>query len=87
VSDLRTKLEHRLQFAGLPASNAARVAAEVLDLFSQTVDEFIIGRHNELQSEGYAGKDIYERILGELAEWRFAAPDLTPRQVRRRIYG
>ena len=87
MTDLRTRLEHRLQLAGLARIDASHIATEVLDLFSGTVDEFILSRHQELQSEGYTGNTIYERIIDELREWRFAAPELTPRQVRRRIYG
>ena len=73
--------------AGLARIDASHIAKEVLDLFSGTVDEFILARHQELQSEGYTGNAIYQRILDELREWRFSAPELTVRQIRRRIYG
>ncbi len=86
--DLRAKLENRLTgLAGLSPHDASRVAAEVMDLFSPSVDEFIVTRHAELQSEGYTGPAVYEQILRDLNEWRFRAPELSVRQVRRRIYG
>jgi hypothetical protein len=44
-------------------------------------------RHGELRAEGLRNEAIYERIREEVRQRRFAAPPLTPRQVRRIIYG
>lgn len=82
------RLETRLTaLTGLSARDASRVAAEVLDLFSPSVDDFIVARHAELQRQGYSGPSIYDRIANDLTEWRFRAPELSARQIRRRIYG
>ncbi len=86
--DLRAQIEYRLRdVAGLSPSEVSRVAGELLDLFGQTVDQFIEGRHIELQRAGYKSHMIYERIQTELDEWRFSANNLSLRQIRRRIHG
>ena len=60
---------------------------EVLDSFDLDVDAYIARRHGELQAEGGNNPAIFERIASELPDLRFRAPHLTPRQIRRRIYG
>lgn len=86
--DLQAQIEHRLRdVAGLSPMEVSRIAGELLDLFGQTVDEFIEGRHIELQNAGYDSQMIYERIQTELDQWRFAANNLSLRQIRRRIHG
>lgn len=88
MSDLKARLSRRLAATrGLAPTDARHLVDEVLDLFHQTVDDFIVGRHAELQQEGFRGDAVYRRIQEELKEWRFAAPTLTVRQIRRRIYG
>jgi hypothetical protein len=51
------------------------------------VDEFIARRHAELQAQGESNAEIFERIAAELRGLRFKAPELSARQIRRRIYG
>ena len=88
MSILRYRLEQRLSgVAGVPSQSVERVAGEVLDLFGQTLDDFITARHSELQQEGYSTTAIYRHIQSEIEEWRFKAPPLSLRQIRRRIYG
>ncbi|MCA9562066.1 MAG: hypothetical protein KC561_01190 [Myxococcales bacterium] len=88
MARMRNKLERRLsETLGLTSTEASRVAIEVLDIFHQTVDDFIVERHSELQAEGYDGRQIYNQLPEELKEWRFAAPEFSERQIRRRIYG
>jgi len=88
MQDLESTLIRRLvQVCGLPAPTARRVVAEVLDAFEGTVDEFIARRHDELQRQGLGNDSIYRTIRDELAGRRFCAPELSERQIRRRIYG
>ena len=80
--------QRRLQLVlGLGPEQAARAVAETLDSFQLEVDQFIVARHAELQAQGEANPDIFERIAAELGALRFRAPALSARQIRRRIYG
>ena len=75
------------QVLGLSPHAAERALAEVLDCFDSAVDEHIRTRHAELQRAGYSNDNIYSLIADELGALRFKAPALSPRQIRRRIYG
>jgi hypothetical protein len=88
MSDFKERLEHRFRVVlGLSERMATHVAAEALDMFNMTVDDFILMRHGELQREGLQTEMIYRQIQDELNDWRFSAPPLSLRQIRRRIYG
>jgi hypothetical protein len=88
MSEFSERLEHRLRVVvGLSDRMATHVASEMLDMFDETVDEFIVTRHGELQREGLRTDAIYRRIRSELSQWRFRSVDLSIRQIRRRIYG
>ncbi len=80
--------EQRLQtLLGLSRAQASRAVAEILDSLRVGVDEFIAERHAQLQTEGESNPEIFERIATELRALRFKAPELSARQIRRRIYG
>ena len=84
----REALHRRLvSITGLSDDQARRVVAEVLDGFGDTVDAFIARRHAELRRQGLHNDAIYTQLKTELADGRFRAPELTERQIRRRIYG
>jgi hypothetical protein len=72
---------------GLTGAQASRAVDEVLDSLALQVDEFIARRHAELQAQGESNAEIFERIAAELRGLRFKAPELSARQIRRRIYG
>lgn len=57
------------------------------DYFSTEVKDFISQSHQELQKEGLKNDEIYLQIHKQLKERRFAAPELSLRQIRRIIYG
>ena len=57
------------------------------DYFSKDTKEFICLRHQELHNEGLRNSEIYIQIQKELKERRFAAPEMSVRQIRRAIYG
>jgi len=84
VSEVRQRLQSVL---GLSATQATRVVDEVLDSLGLEVDEYIARRHGELQTQGASNSEIFERIAEELRALRFKAPELSARQIRRRIYG
>ena len=84
VSDVRDRLQSVL---GLSRTQASRAVDEVLDSLGLEVDEFIARRHAELQAQGESNNEIFERIADELRALRFKAPELSARQIRRRIYG
>ena len=72
---------------GLPPSTAMRVIADVTTYFGETVEEFVRRRHGELQHRQYKNDEIWPMIATELAQRRFAAPDVSDRQLRRIVYG
>lgn len=86
--DLESRLIRRLMdLTDLDEHQAQLVVAEIFDACSPSVDEFIQTRHAQLQRQGYRGQEIYAVIQAELSHWRFGAPALSIRQIRRRIYG
>jgi hypothetical protein len=71
---------------GLPQPTAVRVIADVATYFNETIDEFVRRRHTELQQRQRKNDEIWPLIAAELGQRRFAAPDLSERQLRRLIY-
>ena len=78
---------HLVRSTGLGHERVARIVAEVIAAHDETVGEFVRRRHRELQGSGLANAQIYPRIGDELAARRFAAPELSERQLRRLVYG
>jgi hypothetical protein len=72
---------------GLPERTAARVVADVTAYFDETVEEYVRRRHEELRRSQLKNDEIWPAIAAELHNRRFAAPDLTERQLRRIVYG
>jgi hypothetical protein len=88
VNPLLDEVARRLSMVlGLSPERAARAVAEVLDGMRFDVDQYIRTRHAELQAENVTNAEIYERIAAELPALRFVGPELSARQIRRRIYG
>lgn len=71
----------------MSASEARRVVDEVVACFSERPEEFVRRRHRELQRTGARNEEIFQQIVAELRRWRFTAPELSVRQLRRTIYG
>ena len=72
---------------GLDDATAERVVADVVAYFGQTVEEFIRQRHGELKDKSMRNDEIWPSLVAELERHRFAAPELTERQLRRIVYG
>lgn len=71
---------------GLPQATAVRVVADMATYFSETVEEFVRRRHAELRRRQYKNDEIWPQVAAELGQRRFAAPDLSERQLRRIVY-
>jgi len=80
-------VEYLTRSTALSTGEAARVVAEVVDYFAEPVPDFVRRRHAELRLRGLPNETIFTTIGAELSHRRFAAPDLTPRQLRRLVYG
>ena len=80
-------INHLCRNSQLTAREAEHLVAEVLAYFSQTPEEFLRTRHQELQSQGFGNATIFSMLQLELSTRRFGAKPLTTRQIRRAIYG
>ena len=83
----RDLVEHLARTTPLAAGQVARVVAEVVDYFGETAEAYVRRRHRELQAEGLANDAIFARVGTELRDRRVRAPALSPRQLRRMVYG
>ena len=79
-------VDHLVRTTHLPAGVARRVVDDVVAYFSEPVEAVVSPRRRELHS-GLANPVIFDRIAAELTDRPVAAPSLTPRQIRRVIYG
>jgi hypothetical protein len=80
-------LVHRVALStGLDEATAARVVADVLAYFGQTVDEYVVRRHQELKDRNRKNDAIWPQLAGELTNRRFKAEELSARQLRRIVY-
>jgi hypothetical protein len=80
-------VDHLARSTPLSTSEASRVVAEVVDYFAESVPEFVRRRHDELKRRGLSNDLIFAAIGAELPTRRFAALPMTPRQLRRMVYG
>jgi hypothetical protein len=80
-------VDHLERITRLTRPEIAKVLAEALDYFSEPVEAFVVRRHGELQAGGERNEAIFPRIAEELRGRRFAAPELSGRQLRRLVYG
>lgn len=83
----RDLINHLCRSSQLTAKQAEHLVTEVLSYFSQTPEEFLRARHQELQAQGYDNSAIYTALHTELSIRRFGAKPFTTRQIRRAIYG
>jgi hypothetical protein len=80
-------VRHVALSTGLDEATAARVVADVMAYFGQTVEEYVATRHEELKNRNRKNNDIWPVIMAELRDRRFRAPGPSERQLRRMIYG
>ena len=87
MEDLDELVRHVASTTRLGPAEAARVVAEVVDFFSEQVEDFVVRRHGQLQGRNLRNPAIFEQIACELETRRFPAPDLSERKIRRIVYG
>lgn len=80
-------LDHLVHASGLRRAEARRIVEEVVSFYDETPHAFVVRRHRELQAEGMRNCAIYPRVAAEMEGWRFRAPRLSERQIRRIVYG
>lgn len=80
-------IDHLCRCSRLTAAEAEQVVNEVLVYFSETPEDYVRNRHQELQALGNSNSDIFSTLQEELQARRFGAKPLTTRQIRRAIYG
>jgi hypothetical protein len=85
--DVADIVDHVARTTHLPAGVARRVVDDVVAYFAETTEAVVRRRHRELQATGLANPAIFDRIADELAARPVAAPPLSPRQIRRIVYG
>ncbi len=72
----------------LTRTQCARLVMDVLNEYEETLEAFVQRRHGELKAQtGLKNAQIYEQIVAEISKRRFAVDSVSPRQVRRLIYG
>jgi len=91
-SDATTELpaeliDHLCRRSRMTAQEATHLVIEVLNYYSDTSEEFLRTRHQELQTLGYNNQQIFSELQQELSQRRFKAKKLSARQIRRAIYG
>ena len=80
-------IDRLVHIYGLHRPQARRIVEEVVSFYGETPEAFVARRHRELQAEGMRNRAIYSRVATELEGWRFRAPRLSERQIRRMVYG
>lgn len=80
-------VEYLTRTCPLSEAQAARVVADVLGYFSERPEEYVRRRHRELRALGLTNDRVFETIAAEIPHQRYAAPELTLRQLRRVVYG
>lgn len=80
-------IAHLVHSTPLSPAEAVRVVAEVVAYFGEPVHDYVRRRHTELKQRGLTNDRIFDEITAELSTRRFAAPELSVRQLRRLVYG
>ncbi len=84
----KTFLDYLSSTTGLPRTVCTRLALDVLNEYSETLDGFVKRRHSDLKATtDLKNEQIYEQIVAEIPTRRFAVDHLSTRQIRRLIYG
>jgi hypothetical protein len=80
-------VERIVASTGLTSAEAGRVVEDVIAFHAETVEEYVRRRHLQLKGHGARNDEIFVRIAAELPDRVVAAPVLSPRQLRRIVYG
>lgn len=85
--DLANLANHLSQTLALSRTTAERLIGDVLAHHDETVEQYVARRHGELVAAGFKNNKIFDILVEELPQRRFAASQLSVRQIRRLIYG
>ena len=86
--DLKPLIDHLCNANGLTSAQARHIVDDVIAYLRESPEAFVRRRHGEIKQEtGLSNEPVFRRIEAELDQLVFAAPKLTPRQIRRIIYG
>ena len=80
-------IQHLAHTTVLSRNDAARVVDEVMAFFDQALDDYVRSRHSALKHGGMKNEAIFAHLVDEVNGWRFMAPKVTERQIRRMVYG
>jgi hypothetical protein len=83
----RDLIERVASSTGLTPAEAARVVEDVLAWYREPVRDYVRRRHAHHRLFGRRNPEIFALIADELDGRLVAAPSLSPRQLRRIIYG
>ncbi len=78
---------HLLSIVDITEPELDKVIADLLDHWSETLVQFVVRRHKELQRSNIPNRLAYSQIRDEVSSRRFLADPLSERQVRRILYG
>jgi len=78
---------HLLSIVNIGEPELDKVIASLLDHWSETLVQFVVRRHKELQRSRVPNRLAYAQIRDEVKSRRFLAEPLSERQVRRILYG
>ena len=78
---------HLLSIVDIAEPELDKVVADLLDHWSETLSQFVVRRHKELQRSNISNRLAYARIRDEVRSRRYLADPLSERQVRRMLYG
>jgi hypothetical protein len=82
------KFSHHLQdLFNLNEDQVKQITDEFIAFFSETAEDYIRRRHNEMKADSMKNDEIYKILKSEISKRRFASAGLTERQIRRIIYG
>jgi hypothetical protein len=87
MDDLEELINHLVQTTRLERAEARRVVREVTAFCSETVEQYVVRRHLELQADRLTNPAIFERLSEEIEARRFRAGTFSARQLRRIVYG
>ncbi len=87
MDDLEELINHLARTTRLEPDEARRVVREVTAFCSETVEQYVLRRHTELQADRLTNPAIFERLAGEIEARRFRVEAFSARQLRRIVYG
>ena len=87
MDDLDDLINHLSRTTRLDREEARRVIREMTAYFDESLDQFVVRRHREMQADRLTNPIIFERLSEEIDARRFRVETITQRQLRRMIYG